>query len=161
MLRFRGIFLPIMPYHSSTERQCSDFWVDFGTFERICSVFQGHSMVIFMTEWVDSDVLNWVGADFGTFERICSVFQGHSMVILMTEWVDSDVLNWVEMLRFRQLYHYIQILRHTRADTHFLCIFRQSRDISVFTLQIGTQHLCHHVQSNFVPESYCVTHRTL
>ena len=61
MLRFRGIFLPIMPYHSSTERQCSDFWVDFGTFERICSVFQGHSMVIFMTEWVDSDVLNWVG----------------------------------------------------------------------------------------------------
>ena len=126
MLRFRGVFLAIMPYHSSTERQCSDF-----------------------------------GADFGTFERICSVFQGHSMVILMTEWVDSDVLNWVEMLRFRQLYHYIQILRHTRADTHFLCIFRQSRDISVFTLQIGTQHLCHHVQSNFVPESYCVTHRTL
>ena len=25
MLRFRGIFLAIMPYHSSTERQCSDF----------------------------------------------------------------------------------------------------------------------------------------
>ena len=61
MLRFRGVFLAIMPYHSSTERQCSDFGADFGTFERICSVFQGHSMVIFMTEWVDSDVLNWVG----------------------------------------------------------------------------------------------------
>ena len=61
MLRFRGVILAIMPYHSSTERQCSDFGADFGTFERICSVFQGHSMVIFMTEWVDSDVLNWVG----------------------------------------------------------------------------------------------------
>ena len=61
MSRFRGVFLAIMPYHSSTERQCSDFGADFGTFERICSVFEGHSMVIFMTEWVDSDVLNWVG----------------------------------------------------------------------------------------------------
>ena len=61
MLRFRGDFLAIVPYHSSTERQCSVFGVGFGTFERICSVFQGHFQVIFMTEWVDSDVLNWVG----------------------------------------------------------------------------------------------------
>jgi len=42
-------------------QQCSDFGVDFGTFERTCSVFQGLSMVICMTEWVNSDVPNWVG----------------------------------------------------------------------------------------------------
>ncbi len=61
MLRFPGDFRAFAPPHSSTERQCSDFWAGFGPFERICSVFQGPFQVILMTEWVDSDVLNWVG----------------------------------------------------------------------------------------------------